>query len=78
MLNTPYDVDLTRSNMEPYLHSVGELSCEKGDFTILNVTRKRYCILKVKDAYCVTECTICILASSSDRSPPIIFKSTWL
>ena len=34
--------------MGPYLHSVGELSCEKGDFTVLKVTRKRYYILKVK------------------------------
>jgi len=63
-MNTPYEVDLTRSSMGPYLHSIGELSYENGDFTILNVTRKRYYILKVKDAYCVTEYTICIPASS--------------
>jgi hypothetical protein len=50
--------------MGPYLHSAGELACEKGDFIILNVTRKRYYILKVKDVYCVTEYTIFILASS--------------
>jgi len=50
--------------MGPYLHSVGELSCEKGDFTIQNMTHKRYYNFKVKDVYCVTEYTVCILASS--------------
>jgi hypothetical protein len=61
--STSREVDLTHSSMGPYLHSVGELSCEKCDSTVPNVTSKRYYILTVKDVYCVTGHTVRILAS---------------